>query len=90
VDLIEATNPFQKQVLNRAQPATVFDIELPFATREDLVLLRVGSELPADRERVVELLRDMQGMDSAYLKKEAMAAGLMDALKEAWAQAKQE
>ena len=89
-DLVEATNPFQKQVLARAQPGSIFEIELPIATREDLVLLRVGSELPADRERVVEMLRDMQGMDSAYLKKEAMAAGLMDALKEAWAQAKQE
>jgi hypothetical protein len=31
----------------------------------------------------------MQGMDSAYLKKEALAAGLMDALKEAWVQAKE-
>jgi hypothetical protein len=89
LDLIEATNPFQKQVLARSQPGTIFDIELPFATREDLVLLRVGSELPADRERVVELLCDMQGMDSAYLKKEAMAAGLMDSFKEAWAQAKE-
>jgi len=90
VDLVEATNPFQKQVLGRAQPATIFDIEVPIASREDLVLLRVGSDLPGDRERVVELLRDMQGMDSAYLKKEALAAGLMDALKEAWVQAKQD
>jgi len=89
VDLVEATNPYQKQVLARAQPGTIFDIEVPFATREDLVLLRVGSETPGDQERVVELLKDMQGMDSAYLKKEAMAAGLMDALKEAWVKAKE-
>ncbi len=89
VDLVEATNPFQKQVLARAQAGTILEIEVPFATREDLVLLRVGSDMPADRERVVELLRDMQGMDSAYLKKEAMAAGLMDSLKEAWVQAKE-
>jgi hypothetical protein len=90
VDIIEATNPFQKQVLSRAQPGSVFEIEVPFVSKEDLVLLRVGSELPADRERVVELLRNLQGMDSAYIKKEAMAAGLMDAFKEAWAAAKEQ
>jgi hypothetical protein len=89
LDLVEATNPFQKQVLNRAQPGSIFEIEIPIATREDMVLLRVGSEIPADRERVVELLRDTQGMDAGYLKKEAMAGGLMDALKDAWTQAKQ-
>jgi hypothetical protein len=91
VDLIEAATPYLKQVLTRAQPGDVLRVGMRLATCEDLILLRAGSTLPADVDRVVELLRGAAGrIDGAYLKKEAEAAGVFDQLKAAWQRAKQQ
>lgn len=91
VDLIEAATPFQKQVLTRAQPGSVFQVQVRVATCEDLIILRAGSTRPGDRDSVIELLRGTAGrIDGAYLKKEAEAAGVFDQLKSAWQQAKQQ
>ncbi len=91
VTLVEAATPFLKQVIGRAQRGPVLQIEMPVATCDDLILLRAGSALPADRDIVVELLRGNAGrIDPAYLKREAEAAGVFDKLKSAWQQAKQQ
>lgn len=91
VDLIEAATPFHKQVLGRAQQGFVLDLRMLVATCEDLILLRAGSTLPADRESIVELLRGNAGrIDAPYLKREAEAAGVFDRLKSAWQEAKQQ
>src|SRR5436190_3711211 len=75
VDLIEAATPYQKQVLTRAQPSAVLQVQIRVATCEDLILLRAGSTQPGDRDSVIELLRGAAGrIDGAYLKKEAEAA----------------
>lgn len=91
VDLIEAATPYLKQVLSRAQPGDVFRVNMRVASCEDLILLRAGSTLPADVDRVVELLRRATGkIDGAYLKKEAETAGVFDQVKAAWQQAKKQ
>jgi hypothetical protein len=89
VDLVEATTPFLKNVITRAQPGAIFNAQVRVATCEDLILLRAGSSAPGDRDSVIELLRGTAGrIDGAYLKKEAEAAGVFDQLKSAWQQAK--
>jgi hypothetical protein len=91
VTLVEAATPYLKQVLTRAQPGAVFQVQVRVATCEDLILLRAGSASPADRESVIELLRGTAGrIDGAYLKKEAEANGVFGELKAAWQQAKQQ
>jgi hypothetical protein len=88
--LLEAATPFLKQVHGRAQPGGVLDVQVTLATCEDLILLRAGSDLPADRASVVELLRCTAGrMDAQYLRQEAEKAGAFDKLKSAWKEAKQ-
>ena len=91
VEIIQASSPFKKQVLGRAQPSAVFNVQVKVATCEDLILLRATSAEPGHRESVIELLRGTAGrLDGAYVKKEAEAAGVFDQLKAIWAQAKQQ
>lgn len=89
VDLIEATTPFLKQVITRAQPGAVVGVQVRVATFEDLILQRAGSSEPGDIEIVIELLRGAAArIDGAYLKKEAEAAGTFAQLKSTWQKAK--
>jgi hypothetical protein len=89
VDLLEATTPFHKKVIERAQPGSILKIQLQTATCEDLILLLASSADPADRETIIELLRGNAGrIDPAYIKKEAEAAGIFDKVKSAWQEAK--
>ena len=83
VDLTEAATPFHAQVIGRAQPGVVAQMNMKVATCEDLILLAT------EREAIVELLRANAGrIDGAYLKREAEAAGVFDKIKAAWAEAK--
>jgi hypothetical protein len=91
IDLTEAATPFQKQVFSRAQRGPILQSQMLVATCDDLILLRAGSALPADRDSIIELLRMNAGrIDAPYLKKEAEAAGVFDKLKSAWQEAKQQ
>jgi hypothetical protein len=91
VDLVETVTPFHKKVFTRAQPGVFLEVRVRVATCEDLILLRAGSPLPADRESVIELLRlNGAGIDAAYLKETAKATGVFDQLKSTWQQAKQQ
>ena len=89
IDLLEASTPFHKQVIGRAQPGDVLQVYMPLATVDDVILFGVASDAPGDREAVVELLRSNAGrIDAGYLKKEAEAAGTFDRLKSAWQEAR--
>jgi hypothetical protein len=91
VDLLEASTPFLKKVIARAQEGRVLQVLMRVATCEDLILLGAGSTLPADREGIVDLLRGNAGrIDAAYIKQEAEAAGIFDKVKSAWQEAKQQ
>jgi hypothetical protein len=90
VDLMEAAGAFQRQIIARAQRAAVLQTPMLVATCEDLILLRAGSALPADRESVIELLKVAAArIDAPYLKREAEAAGTFGPLKAAWQEARQ-
>lgn len=83
VELTEATTPFHAQVLRRAQPGVVVQMNLLLASCEDVMLLTT------DAAALTELLRCNAGrIDGAYLKKEAEAAGTFDRIKSAWQAAK--
>jgi hypothetical protein len=85
IDLLEASTPFHKQVMGRAQPAEVLQVYMPLASVDDVILLSIYSDPAA----VVELLRANAGrIDPAYLKKEAEAAGTFNQLKLAWQEAR--
>lgn len=89
VELVEAATPFHKQVVGRAERAPILQMMLPLATCDDVILLGIASELPGDRDGVIELLRANAGrIDAAYLKREAEAAGTFDKLKSAWQEAR--
>lgn len=91
VDLSEASSPPLKQLLARSQTGIVYDLELLVASSEDLILQCIASDQSESVEYAVELLRDnLSLIDAVYLKKEANASGLLEALKAAWAQAKQQ
>jgi hypothetical protein len=90
VEMVEAATPFLKEVVKRAQRGSVLQGQMLVATSDDLILLRAGSTVPADRESIIELLRMNAGrIDAPYLKREAEAAGVFDKLKSAWQEARQ-
>lgn len=86
IEVVEASTPFQKQVISRAQRDGVLEMTLPLATCDDVILLGIAS---GDQESVIELLRANAGrIDPAYLKREAETAGTFDRLKSAWQEAR--
>jgi len=90
IEMMETANPYLKQVLTRSQTGLVYDLEMQVASCDDLILMRVTSESASDRESILELMcGSLAYFDSAYLKREAEAAGIITELKAAWVQAKQ-
>jgi hypothetical protein len=91
VELVEAVTPFHKEIFKRSQRGSVLQMQMQVATCDDLILLRAGSAVPADRNTIIELLRMNAGrIDAPYLKREAEAAGVFDKLKSAWQEARQQ
>ena len=90
LDFREASGPYPKEVLSRAEPRPVLGVEIRVARCEDLILYWSSADLPGSADRIVELLRVCAGsIDAAYLKKQAEAAGVFDRLKECWKRAKE-
>src|SRR5688572_17094483 len=44
IELLEASTPFHKQVIGRAQPGDVLQVYMPLATVDDVILLGVASD----------------------------------------------
>jgi hypothetical protein len=90
VTLSEAASPYLKSVHTRAQRGYVLDVPMKLATCEDVIVLLAASTQPADRQTIVELLRAQAAkIDAPYIKQAGQAAGVFDAIKSAWQQAKQ-
>lgn len=91
VDLLEAGTMPLKKAAGRAKPGNVLGLPLLLASCDDVILQLAGSSKPGDRAVLVELLHHNAGrIDPAYLKAEAQAAGIFDALKGAWQDAKKQ
>ena len=85
IRMLEAATPFHRLMLTRAQPGVVLGVRSLLATPEDLILMRIGSEAPADRATVLQLFRAHgTKLDATYLQVQAEAVGRFDKLKAAW------
>lgn len=89
VRILEASTPFHRLILSRAEPGVVLGTRSFVATPDDLILLRAGSEAQGDRESVIELMRiHAKKLDPGYLKERAESAGTFEKVKALWKEAK--
>lgn len=81
LDVILADNEYLQQVVERATPVTLAGSDLPVATLEDLVLLKLDANRPLDIDDVLSI-KDAFGasLDFAYLEKWADRLRLRDRL----------
>lgn len=87
VDIVEASTPVHKRILERAQRLPVAQVQMFLAPAEELIIALAGT--PADRDALVELLRAAAArIDGAALKRDAEAAGVFDKVKSAWGEAR--
>ncbi len=77
LDLIRADSAFLEHVIERATP--LVDGGIPFATLEDLILLKLEAERPIDIDDVLAI-RDAAGdrLDRGYIDARANELGLAD------------
>jgi len=89
VRMLEATSPFHRLMLSRAEPGVVLGVRSFVASPEDLILMRAASDAPADRAAMIELMKVFAGkLDPDYLKTQAEAVGRFDKVRSAWQESK--
>ncbi len=57
VDFILSTTPFERQALKRAEPVELGEVQVPFASAEDLLLFKLFAGRPRDLEDAVGVVR---------------------------------
>lgn len=68
VDVVFGLLPFEEEAIARAVPRDVGGVTIRFCTAEDLVLMKIISERPKDRDDVRQILsRQGDALDHAYL-----------------------
>ncbi len=79
VDLLFSDSPFMDKVLARATVLDADGTSLPVATAEDLILLKLEANRPADLEDAIAM-KDALGekLDRRYLRDQAEALGITD------------
>ncbi len=79
VDLLFSDSPFMEKVLARATVLDAVGTSLPVATVEDLILLKLEANRPADLEDVIAM-KDAVGekLDLRYLREQAEALGIAE------------
>jgi predicted nucleotidyltransferase len=77
VDVLTADSGFLREVIARARPVTLAGTQMPCATLEDLVLLKLEAERGIDVDDILAI-KDAHGttLDSEYLKATAERLGL--------------
>lgn len=76
VDLFLAESPFQQELLLRARPERLDDIDLYIVTPEDLILLKLLAHRPRDLADIGDVLFTQGTLDEAYLRKWAEELGI--------------
>lgn len=85
IRILEASTPFHRSLLSRAMPEQVMGVWSLVASPEDLILRRAGSDLPADKESVIEMFKLKEGkLDPDYLQAQGEAAKIFDRVKLFW------
>ena len=67
VDLIFATTPFEESAIRRAERVQIGGESAPFATAEDLILLKLFAGRPRDIEDARSVVRRQRALDWRYL-----------------------
>lgn len=82
VDLLIATDPLSQALVQRATAERLMGSDVPVATVEDLLLMKLEANRPVDLDDAIAI-KDAFGdrLDRAYVDKWAMALGLTDRLK---------
>lgn len=80
VDLLVADNAFFTGVLGRAEVMAVSGAQVPVATVENLVLLKLHANRPQDLDDAIALLDAHASVDTAHLRAQADAPGIGDRL----------
>jgi hypothetical protein len=84
LDIIQASGPDSREVLDRAVMRKVDGFSLPVASCEDLVLLKLAAGRPVDLADARDLLAvNRDALDQAYLQSRAARKGLLKELGEA-------
>ena len=68
VDLLMANTDYQQEVIRNAHKGTVEDIEVPVASPEDLIILKLIADRPQDRVDVGLLFENVPNLDLAYIR----------------------
>ena len=76
VDLLVADNSFFMGVLGRAEVMEVSGAQIPVATVEDLILLKLDANRPQDLDDAIALLDAQENVDEPYLRAQADAIGI--------------
>ncbi len=70
VDLIFSTTPYERQAIARATHVAIGDVDVPFATAEDLLIHKLFAGRPRDLEDAVGVVRRRHGeLDWEYLRR---------------------
>ena len=68
LDIIYASDQHERQVLNRAQGTTLFNVSFPVVTAEDLILLKLKASRPTDFDDVISIVKNPRlQLDLIYL-----------------------
>lgn len=67
VDFVFATTPFEEGAIERAESVRVGGESVPFATAEDLILLKLFAGRPRDLEDARSVVRRQRALDWRYL-----------------------
>ena len=81
LDIIYASDQHERQVLNRAQGTTLFNVSFPVVTAEDLILLKLKASRPTDFDDVISIVKNPRlQLDLIYLWNWADRLGLQGEL----------
>ncbi|MBI3185173.1 MAG: hypothetical protein HYZ28_23805 [Myxococcales bacterium] len=81
VDLLFADDPMSESVLSRATRERLLGVELPVATVEDLLLMKLEANRPSDLDDAIAIKDAFQAeLDKQYLRHWAHKLGIADRL----------
>lgn len=69
VDFIFSDYPYEQQAINRARKVKIDDVEVSFATVEDLIIHKIIAGRPRDMEDVKNVVIKHESFDKAYIAK---------------------
>ncbi len=69
IDFVFSMTEFERQAIERGKTIQLGDVDVRFASLEDLIVMKVASGRPRDLEDVGSVIRKNPGFDRAHVKK---------------------